>query len=91
MNKKIQAIINPLKKGKLEFKRHGYVFREGDKVIQTANTKEVSNGDMGIIKEITSDKKVIIDFADQTLEYEGTDMDHVDLAYAISIHKFQGS
>lgn len=91
LNKKIQAIINPLKKGKLEYKRHGYVFREGDKVIQTANTKEVSNGDMGIIKSITSDKKVIINFADQTLEYEGTDMDHVDLAYAISIHKFQGS
>ena len=91
LNRKIQSIINPPTQGKIEVKRHGYCFRKGDKVIQTANTDKVSNGDMGIIKDITYDKKVIIQFLDKTLEYDEIDMDEVDLAYAISIHKFQGS
>jgi exodeoxyribonuclease V alpha subunit len=69
-------------------------FRMGDKVIQTRNNydKNVFNGDTGIITAIASDKSgLTIEFADQAVEYTKGELSELQLAYAISIHKSQGS
>lgn len=69
-------------------------FRLGDKVIQTRNNydKNVFNGDTGIIKSIASDKAGLsVEFTDQTVEYTKGELSELQLAYAISIHKSQGS
>ncbi|MGN0477345.1 MAG: AAA family ATPase, partial [Ruminococcus sp.] len=93
LNKKLQAIINP-DKGQKTVKRHNTIFRVGDKVIQLKNTDIVSNGDIGYVTGIyeeDDDTVIEIKFANVTVKYDVTELDNVDLAYAISIHKFQGS
>lgn len=72
----------------------GVAFREGDKIIQTINNydKEVFNGDIGFIKSIDLDNDAImIDYDGKLIEYNKSELDEIDLAYAISIHKSQGS
>lgn len=72
----------------------GITFREGDKIIQTINNydKEVFNGDIGFVKSIDLDNDVImIDYDGKLIEYNKSELDEIDLAYAISIHKSQGS
>ncbi len=69
-------------------------FRIGDKVIQTRNNydKNVFNGDTGIIRSIQADKSgLTIDFSGTDVEYTKGELSEVQLAYAISIHKSQGS
>ena len=67
----------------------------GDKVMQTRNVEDVSNGDMGTITAITredSDFLVTVDFGDgRTMEYDSSKLELLDLAYATTIHKSQGS
>ncbi len=106
LNKTLQASANPPKSTKKEYKYGNTVFREGDKVMQTKNNYEMEyttdagedgtgiyNGDMGIIESIhTEDKYMIIGFDDgKTVEYPFSSMDELDLAYAITVHKSQGS
>lgn len=70
------------------------VFRIGDKVTQTRNNydKNVFNGDTGIIRSIQADRSgLTIDFAGNAVEYTKGELSEVQLAYAISIHKSQGS
>ena len=70
------------------------LFREGDKVIQTRNNydKEVFNGDLGIIRKVDSINGVLeIDFDDRQVQYERMEVTDLQPAYAISIHKSQGS
>lgn len=72
----------------------GVNFRQGDKVIQTVNNydKEVYNGDIGFIESIDLEENLItINFDGRMVEYDKSELDEVDLAYAISIHKSQGS
>ena len=80
---------------KLELDRFGITFRVGDKVIQTANNydKEVFNGDIGFISTIDPDPlKVRVRFdANRVVEYEPGELDELQLAYALTIHKSQGS
>ena len=69
-------------------------FRLGDKVIQTRNNydKNVFNGDTGIISAIAADRSgLTVDFGDNQAEYTKGELSDVQLAYAISIHKSQGS
>ena len=69
-------------------------FRERDKIIQTVNNydKEVFNGDIGFIKSINPDKNlVIIEYDGRFVEYDKSELDEIDLAYVISIHKSQRS
>lgn len=69
-------------------------YKTGDKVIQTRNNydKGVFNGDIGIIEGIDSGAGTIrVDFDDESIEYEKADMIDLSLAYAVSIHKSQGS
>ncbi len=72
-------------------------FYKGDKVIQLVNApdKGVMNGDIGVVKEIyetTKKEKVMrVEFSDGIVQYEPMDLDELNLAYAISVHKSQGS
>ena len=99
LNRVIQDKLNPLMYGEISLTIDGNNFRNGDKVIQTKNTAELSNGDVGTISNITNlvdedgiQKTVVtIDFGDTTVHYDKEDMKNVDLAYRLTIHKSQGS
>lgn len=74
--------------------RAGRRFAKNDKVMQIRNNyqKEVYNGDIGYIKEIdTDDESLIITFDGRDIVYEFSEIDELILAYAVSIHKYQGS
>lgn len=74
--------------------RHSLTLALGDKVIQTVNNydKDIYNGDIGYVTHINSHtKEVKITFDQRVISYEWEDLDEVNLAYAISIHKSQGS
>lgn len=91
LNQSLQQILNPKKEALM---RSGKKFQVGDKVMQTRNDykKEVFNGDIGYIEGIDSgDEEVLIRFDDRPIPYTYSDLDQLVLAYAISIHKFQGS
>ena len=91
LNEMLQAEINP---SGLEVKRGNVTYRVGDKVIQTVNNydKDVFNGDSGAIDRINvEDKLVYIRYDDRIVEYSYADLEEVSLAYALTIHKSQGS
>ena len=91
LNTQLQASLNP---NGQELTRGGKTFREGDKVMQIKNNydKEVFNGDIGkIIKLDLEMQEMKIRFDDRVVVYEYADLDELVLAYAVSIHKSQGS
>jgi len=74
--------------------RFGWRFQIGDKVIQTENDygKDVFNGDIGIVEHIDLvDQDVAVRFDDRLVKYDFGELDEIALAYAITIHKSQGS
>ena len=94
LNAIIRDKVNPPSDNKAEVTAFGRLFREGDKVMQTKNVEEISNGDIGYITEISGavDKKITIDFGDdRVVDYEMGDMETVQWAYATTVHKSQGS
>ena len=95
INKEMQNIFNPKDTHKKEINIGETLFREEDKVIQLTNQPEdnIYNGDIGIISRIvTSPKKEIyIDFDNNLVKYTPSNFSNFRLAYAISIHKSQGS
>jgi len=91
LNVELQQKLNPGKEG---ITRGGLQFRVNDKVMQIRNNydKEIFNGDIGRIKSIDSiNQEVMIVFDTGEVSYDYSDLDEVVLAYAISVHKSQGS
>lgn len=95
LNKRLQLALNPPDEFKPEIERFGIVFRRGDKVIQLRNNhdKDVSNGDIGRVVAIDSEPtRVWIRFEDgRMVDYDPGELDEVRHAYAVTIHKSQGS
>lgn len=104
LNHELQEKLNPPSEFKREKNAHGIVFREGDKVMQTVNNYDIEwekngaegtgifNGDIGIIERIdTQNARMIINFDDRTARYGFDLLGDLELAYAITVHKSQGS
>ena len=106
LNKLLQSHINPYDELRPQYVYGNTTFRVGDKVMQTKNNYDIPysrengedgmgifNGDMGIIESIfTRDKMMVIVFdEDKRVEYPFANLDELDLAYAITVHKSQGS
>ena len=106
LNNTIQEVVNPKTKGKNERKYGNYIYREGDRVIQTKNNYEIEweaedgekgmgiyNGDTGVIQKIDFDNDTFtVKFYDGRIaECEFSRLEDMELAYAITVHKSQGS
>lgn len=96
LNEQIQAVVNPPIIGKREIQHGRKLFRLGDRVMQIKNNNGISNGDVGVISAIDIDEddepEVVVSFSgNRTEKYERESLDMLDLAYATSVHKSQGS
>lgn len=91
LNTELQQRLNPGSEG---LKAGNREFRVGDKVMQIRNNydKDIFNGDIGIIREIERRVyRILVDFDGQLLLYSREELNELVLAYAISVHKSQGS
>jgi exodeoxyribonuclease V alpha subunit len=93
LNERLQEALNP-QPNDMQIERYGWKFRVGDKVLQTVNDygKEVFNGDIGRITRIDDvDQELTVDYGGRRVVYDVGDLDELALAYALTIHKSQGS
>lgn len=91
LNPILQQALNP--RG-LVIRRYGREYREGDRVLQIRNNydKDVFNGDIGLIDGVDLvAQEVIVNYDGRRVVYSAEDLDELDLAYACSVHKSQGS
>lgn len=106
LNTLLQNALNPPERGKKEKSDGSVVFRVGDRVMQTRNNYDVTwrsiyndddgkgvfNGDVGYIEDIDDYlKTVTVIYEDKRVVYGFKDLDELDLAYAVTVHKSQGS
>jgi exodeoxyribonuclease V alpha subunit len=94
LNLALQQALNPRRQDEPAAERFGWRFQVRDKVIQTENNykKEVFNGDIGTIEKIDPvEHEVFVRYDDRLVTYDFGELDEVSLAYAITIHKSQGS
>ena len=106
LNKLLQASLNPPAPGKKERPFGDFIFREGDRVMQIRNNYDILwkktdgstvgagifNGDIGTIRAIdTGMEQVTVVFDDREADYDFTQLNELELAYAMTVHKSQGS
>ena len=100
INQLMQELLNPLQKGQISFEASQFQYRSGDKVIHLVNDAEVNvfNGDLGYITDLIPAKyteskqdEMMIDFDGNEVSYPRNEWYKIRLAYAMSIHKSQGS
>jgi len=106
LNNQLQAALNPGRPGKKEYRFGDTIFREGDRVMQVRNNYDITwrrsdmseagwgifNGDIGTIEAISLEEEtIVINFDERIADYSLDLMEDVELAYAITVHKSQGS
>ena len=106
LNRSIQEAVNPARPGKGERRFGEYIFREGDRVMQVRNNYDVMwrgrdntdtgmgifNGDVGVITRVDNrDEVITVDFEGRTVEYTPDMLSELEPAYAVTVHKAQGS
>ena len=105
LNNKIQEVLNPSSHSKKEKEFNGKIYREGDKVMQIINNYDkkfsingeffdgVFNGDIGYIERIDNVNQKLTVMFDEEKEvvYEFDELEQLEHAYAVTIHKSQGS
>ena len=106
LNLRLQERLNPPAKGKAEIRAHGVTFRVGDKVMQVKNRYDVEwkrgdqsgtgvfNGDLGVILAVEKTDTAVtvsISFDGRVAEYDPSMLEEVEHAYAVTVHKSQGS
>jgi exodeoxyribonuclease V alpha subunit len=94
LNAVLQQLINPPSLDLVEINRGGMILREGDRIIQLTNdyNREVFNGDLGNILSIdTVEQEVTVDYGGRAVVYDYADLNEITLAFAVSVHKSQGS
>ena len=91
LNESLQKLLNNEKK---EIQKFGRIYRVNDRVMQTENDyeKDVFNGDLGFIEKIDDESKILtVQFDEKNVNYDFRELDMLIHAYAITIHKSQGS
>ena len=106
LNKLLQSCLNPPAPGKKERLYGEFCFRDGDRVMQIKNNYDilwkktdgsligsgVFNGDVGVIRSIDPENEVLtVLFDDREVEYEFSQLGELEPAYAMTVHKSQGS
>lgn len=104
LNIELQKSLNPPKEKDIGYTQRNRIFRIGDKVMQTKNNYQIEwerdntvglgvfNGDIGDITELNiRDKNMTVRFDDKTVKYDFNMLDDLEHAYAITVHKSQGS
>jgi exodeoxyribonuclease V alpha subunit len=94
MNQVLQQLVNPPLPTKPEIVRGGVTLRVGDRVIQKVNdyNRDVFNGDLGVITDIDPEERsAMVQYTDKVAVYDAADLNEIALAFAVTIHKSQGS
>lgn len=94
LNVMLQRSVNPARPGELVLEKFGWKFQLRDKVMQTRNNydKEVFNGDIGQVTAIDVEERLLtVTFDGKATQYEFGELDELSPAYAMTIHKSQGS